>query len=217
MKTFKSSSLLVLLLSIASCQPPPSGNAEAESSAAKDTTTAQTAVKDPCTNPITVAELKACAEKFAPIDSFSVSTGAQEETSCLNSWNANDTVIIIYYADSITLYRVQRWPNTKQNTIGSWFTNTNAMEAGLSKQQTLNKYALQNCGDFNYSTCVCSGGILPADTVIQYEITARIAPHEPLLFGIVGVNRFGQGGNLQWHYADTTRPAYRSVKQVRWN
>jgi hypothetical protein len=100
---------------------------------------------------------------------------------------------------------------------GSWFTNVNAYQAGLTKAETLDRYALNNCSDFNYDTCKCNGVILPPDSLIQYEVTVRIAPNREMQFGKVSPNRFGKGGNLQWHLVQRITPPYRILKEQHWN
>ncbi len=100
-------------------------------------------ISNPCDNPKTVKELLACANTVGTVnkDSIQVKLGSDLNKGCGLSWFPADTVLVISYTDSISLWRV----NTKKNTPGSykghWFTNFSAQKAGLTKAETLNRFA----------------------------------------------------------------------------
>lgn len=218
MKTLKFTLLLLVGLSLSNCQNLQSEEPDSKPVETKDSIADNIQLTTPCNNPKSIAQLMACAAQYGVIDSTSFLLGiaANGVNTCAESWIDSDTVLKVWYSDSVTLYRVQPSANTPTNIYGSWFTNINAYKEGYTKQETLNKYALSNCPTFNYTTCECPGGIAPADSLIQYEVTARIGPGQELWFGIVGPNRFGAGGNLQWHLPKKASPPYRVVNQARW-
>lgn len=174
--------------------------------------------KTPCDSPKTVKELLTCANTVGQVDSIWVKTGADLNYGCDNSWNAKDTVLIVTYKDSITLWRVNEHKNTPGNYWGSWFTNYSAKAAGLTKAETLNLFALNPCPDEkdSYSTCKCVNGKQPVDSVIQYEEKVKIGFDQRLSFGVVGKNSFGEGGPVQWHIIDKKNPPFRLLEQTVW-
>ena len=173
---------------------------------------------DPCDNPKTVKDLLACANSVGIVDSTKVGVGVDFNKGCDTSWNPKDTVLTITYKDSITLWRVNQKKNTPKKYYGSWFTNYSAKAAGLTKEETLNLFALNPCPSDNssWNTCVCKNGPQPIDSVIKYEEKVKIGPNQALLFGVVGKSPFGQGGEMQWHIINKKDPPYRLLEQIRW-
>lgn len=176
--------------------------------------------KSPCDSPKTVKELLACANTVGQVDSTWVTSGAiaDKNSGCDNSWNAKDTVLNVTYKDSIVLWRVNEWKNTPKRYSGSWFTNYSAKAAGLTKKETLDLFALNPCPqDPNiYTTCVCSNGKQPIDSVIKYEEKVKIGSNQRLSFGVTGKNPFGKGGPVQWHILKPKTPRFRLLEQIRW-
>ena len=178
---------------------------------------------NPCDSPKTVKELLACAKSVGEIypDSTQVKLGSDFNQGCGKAWNDNDTVLVVSYKDSISLWRVNRLKNDRNNPkkyAGHWFTNFSAKDSGYTKQQTLNRFALNPCPKDNSSwhTCQCPDGKEPIDTVIQYEEHIRLGPNQPLRFGIVGKTVFGDGGEVQWHELSQRKPPYYLIEQIRW-
>ena len=174
---------------------------------------------NPCENPQTVKELLACANTVGIVDTYWISVGSVfNKGACGNPWNDKDTILNVIYKDSITLWRVNQFKNTPGNYSGSWFTNYSAKAAGLTKEETLNLFALNPCPDEkgSWTTCHCPNGNQPIDSVIQYEVKVRIGPSQPIYFGVVGKNAFGQGGPMQWHIPYPKNPRFRLLEQVRW-
>ncbi|MEQ6123845.1 hypothetical protein AAON49_06570 [Pseudotenacibaculum sp. MALMAid0570] len=174
--------------------------------------------KNPCDSPKTVKELLACANTVGTVDSTWVSIGSKFNNGCYTSWNPQDTVLTITYKDSIVLWRVNEHANTPGHYSGSWFTNYSAKAAGLTKEETLDLFALNPCPDQNASwdTCKCPNGKQPIDSVIQYEEKLKIGPNQRMLFGVVGKNPFGKGGQMQWNIINKKTPPYRLLEQIRW-
>ena len=176
-------------------------------------------VKIPCDNPKTVKELLACAKTVGKVNLIRVGTGKDFNSGCDTSWNPEDTVLTITYKDSLVLWRVNQKKNTSTKKYGSWFTNFSAKAAGLTKQETLDLFALNPCPQDNssWSTCVCKNGEELIDSVIKYEEKVKIGPNQSLLFGVVGQSPFGKGGEMQWHYSEKDHPPYRLLEQITWD
>lgn len=220
MRTLQILLLVSFVFGLNACQNPENtikDDKKADTTSVAPEVVIDNSLNDPCNSPKTVQQLLACAGQFGTIDSSYVIDGIiANNGACLPSWNDADTVLEIWYSDSITLFRVQPSADISTDIYGSWFSNTNALASGLTKQQTLNLYALNNCSNFNYDTCYCNGVVLPPDSLIQYEVTAGIGPNQKMLFGAVGPNRFGTGGNLQWHLTDRKSPPYLVINQEYW-
>lgn len=185
----------------------------------KKTKTSYKTSENPCESPKTVKELLACANTVGEIDTYMVSTGGMfNHGSCSGAWNDKDTILNVTYKDSIILWRVNEWKNTPGNYSGSWFTNYSAMASGLTKEETMNLFALNPCPDqdASWDTCKCPDGKQPIDSVIQYEEKVKIGP-QALRFGVVGKNAFGKGGPVQWHLLCPKTPRFRLLEQIRWN
>lgn len=176
--------------------------------------------KNPCDNPRTVKELLACANTVGTVkkDSIQIKLGSDLNEGCGTAWNPKDTVLIISYYDSVSLWRVNRLKNVPGNYQGHWFTNFNAKDSGYSKQETLNRFALNPCpiDSLSWSNCICPGGKQPVDSVIKYEEHIKLGPDQPLQFGVVGKSPFGEGGEMQWHMTRKRIPPYRLLEQIRW-
>lgn len=209
------SSLLMVFI-ISACKEPEKKTTEIK------TTTTQVELKkvDPCDSPKTVKDLLGCANSVGSVklDSVQIKLGADLNEGCGTAWNPKDTVLIISYKDSVSLWRVNQKKNTPGNYMGHWFTNFSAKDAGYTKSETLNKFALNPCPDNNasWSTCVCPTGKQPVDSVIQYEEHVKLGPNQKLQFGVVGKSPFGQGGEMQWHMTSKRKPPYRLLEQIRW-
>jgi len=174
---------------------------------------------NPCDSPKTVKELLACANTVGVVASHKVLLGSDLNYGCDNSWNAKDTVLTLFYKDSISLWRVNQKPNTPKKFHGHWFTNYSAKAAGLTKKEVLNRFALNPCPDDkqSYDTCSCKNGPEPIDSVIKYEVEIKLGPNQPLNFGIVGTSPFGEGGEMQWHATKKIDPPYRVLQQIKWD
>lgn len=177
-------------------------------------------IADLCSNPKTVKDLLRCANSVGTvkIDSVQVKVGSDLNEGCGKAWNDKDTVLIISYSDSISLWRVNRKKNVPGNYSGHWFTNINAKAAGYTKAETLNRFALNPCpiDSLSWSNCVCPNGKQPIDAIIKYEEHIRLGPNQPLQFGVVGKSPFGDGGEMQWHMTRKRVPPYRLLEQIRW-
>lgn len=177
--------------------------------------------ENPCDNPKTVSELLVCANTVGKVkkDSIQIKLGSDLNEGCAKAWNDRDTVLILSYHDSISLWRVNEKENTLGNYMGSWFTNYSALDSGLTKVQTLNRFALNPCPNdsLSWSNCTCSiSGPEPVDAVIRYEEHIKLGPNQQLEFGVVGKSPFGKGGEMQWHTIKHRTPPYRLLEQIRW-
>jgi hypothetical protein len=173
---------------------------------------------NPCDNPKTVKELLACANTVGTVTKHKVMLGSDLNKGCDNSWNAKDTVLTVVYKDSISLWRVNQEKNTSAKLYGTWFTNYSAKAAGLTKEEVLNRFALNPCPDDtqSYNTCSCKNGKEPIDSVIQYEVEVKLGANQPFLFGVVGESPFGKGGEMQWHRVQRTEPRFKVLQQIPW-
>lgn len=207
--------LLVVLCLLGACKESETKKVDP----AQPTVEVKTKKTNPCKNPKTVQELLACANTVGEVSKHKVMIGSDLNSGCDNSWNAKDTVLTVMYKDSISLWRVNQKKNTPTKFYGHWFTNYNAKAAGLTKEEVLNRFALNPCPDDNqsYNTCSCKNGPEPIDSVIKYEEHIKLGPNQPLQFGVVGKSPFGDGGEMQWHAVKRLDPPYRVLQQIKWD
>ncbi len=211
--------LFLFSLLITNCQKEnkPSDSTDIEANDPISKSTENELLTNPCTNPITVAELKTCASSIGVLAFDSISTGEiVNGNNCLKSWNDDDTLLFISYQDSVDLWRVGEWQELPGKMGGSWFSNFNAQQAGMTKAEVLNQFAITKCSEFNYDSCFCAGTQLPNDTLIQYEDHVRFGAGKRFIFGVVGKNEFGEGGQMQWNALTKDKPPFRLLEQVRW-
>ncbi len=183
-----------------------------------------------CKNP-TAAQLQALAEQFgktpfgepAGVEVMEVSKGSvqnaalQEACPQMDSWCPSDTVLVVRYKKPVMLWHVERSIKTLEST--PWFGPTNA-KLQFTKAETVDLYALPDCLGWPVESpsfgapnpipappqCVPAGcqGTYPAGTVIQYVGASIIAAEVPMVFGYVGPNMWGPGGELQWYVPNFT-------------
>ncbi len=175
---------------------------------------------NPCDSPKTVKELLACAKTVGTVkkDSIQVKLGSDFNQGCGTAWNPNDTVLVISYVDSISLWRVNEKKNVPGKYQGHWFTNFSAKDSGYTKEETLHRFALNPCpiDSLSWTNCTCTPKKQNVDSVIRYEVQAKLGPNQQLRFGIVGKSPFGDGGEMQWHMTSRRKPPYRQLQEIRW-
>ena len=163
-----------------------------------------------CNNPKTPEQLLKCAESFGKVASYAVTTGAVAnaalvEQSYDQSWIPSANVLVITYETPVTLWRVER--SLCKLEGGTWLMQANPKQRGLTKQETIQMYALPDCVSIPQClqkdsppppTCPQICQKLPADEVIKFIGEVKVKPGTPMTFGIAGPNIWGKGGALQW-------------------
>lgn len=163
-----------------------------------------------CVNPKTPEQLLKCAESFGKVVSYAVTTGAVAnaalgEQAYDQSWIPTANVLVITYETPVTLWRVER--SLCKLEGGTWLMQANPKQRGLTKQETVQKYALPDCVSIPQClqkdnqpppTCPQICEKLPADEVIKFIAEVKVKPGIPMTFGVAGPNIWGKGGALQW-------------------
>lgn len=155
------------------------------------------------------AGLLSCAESYGPVSSYTVTTGAAanaalNESAYDQSWKPSASVLVITYSSPVVLWRVAGSLSQLEN--GSWLMQANPIKRELTKQETINLYALPDCVSIPpclqesqpAPTCPRICQKLPPAQVIRWVGQVRIPPGTPMSFGVAGPNLWGQGGQLQW-------------------
>lgn len=183
-----------------------------------------------CKSP-SVEELRRLAEEHgktltgepAGVEVVGTSTGAEQNASLgqlctvVSSWCPDDKVLTIKYRKPVLLWHVERTVQALETT--PWFASANA-KGRYTKAETIARFALPNCqgwpvesSNFGmpnpvpipFSDCqpvTCPGGTYRPGTVIQYTGASLIAAGVEMVFGYVGPNLWGPGGELQWFVPD---------------